>query len=407
MTVTLSSVINRHLKFQLPAVLLLCALVIGCATEKAPPQNSASSTAATPRAQAQPAAPAAQQIDWKARFAFYAPDGSHLLVTLCKYVPRFPILANCRPWRYYLADKRWEEIVLTPYQPDWSIDSASYSPDGKTIAATMVKCVVSKEFHMECPYLNYRLLMIDAATGKHRTIASDTSRFQPSFTPDGKGLVYWQLDNLQGVATGSTPLPARQAQTLYFTHNIHTMRLSDEKGSLAIKVRAQRPLAPPRVFADGVRVTVAGNGIFGEVTTEQGIYTGNWGVSQHGSYLDDSFLIGDLKTGVMITALPSGFPLKVAFDVNQITGKSGDQIIYMHGTFNLRVGDIKGQSYIVLTPEPSRGSRQYNRTVQHAAFSPSGDSFVYVFGSDLAIAPLRENTEFEIIKLPTFPSNNY
>lgn len=350
---------------------------------------------------AQTPPPAPRQIDAKARFAFYAPDGSHLLVTLCKYAT-FTTLGNCRPWRYHLAEKRWEEIALVPYEPDWSIDSASYSPDGKTIAATMVKCIVSKEFHMECPYLNYRLLMIDAATGKHRTIQSDSSRFQPSFTPDGKSLVYWQLDNLQAVATGSTPLPARQAQTLYFTHNIHSMSLSDEKGGVAIKVKAQRPLAPPRVFADGVRVTVAGNGIFGEVTTDQGVYKGNWGVSQYGSYLDDSFLIGNLTTGQMITALPQGFPLKVAFDVNTSIGKSRDDIIYMYGEFDLRAGEAKGQNYMVLTPPALRGTRQYNRSIKHATLSIKGDLLVYVFGTDLATAPLRENTEFEIIKLPSF-----
>lgn len=365
------------------------------------------STATNSHAQIHPTTATPQQLDWKVRFAFYAPDGSHLLVTLCKYVPSFTTLANCRPWRYYLAEKRWEEIVLSPYQPDWSIDSASYSPDGKTIAATMVKCVVSKEFHMECPYLNYRLLMIDAATGKHRIIPSEASRFQPSFTPDGKGLVYWQLDNLQGVATGSTPLPARQAQTLYFTHNIHTMSLGDEKGSLAIKVKAQRPLAPPRVFSDGVRVTVAGNGIFGEVTTDQGIYKGNWGVSPNVAYLDDSFLIGNIKTGEMTTSLPQGYPLKAIFDVIQLAGNSKEKILYMYGTFNLRIGDAKGQSYNLLVPDFQSGSPQYNRAVKHASIAPNGDSFVYVFGTGLATAPLRANTQFEIIKLPTFtPTKN-
>ena len=364
------------------------------------------SAAAIAQAQAQPAVNAPKSKSWDARFAFYAPDGSHLLVTLCKFSAGWTTLTNCRPWRYYLTEKRWEEIALNPYEPDWSIESATYSPDGKTIAATMVKCLPSKKIYLECPYLNYRLLMIDAATGRHRTIPSEASRFQPSFTPDGKGLVYWQLDNLQGVATGTTPMPARQAQTLYFTHNIHTMSLSDEQGHLAIKVKAQRPLAPPRVFADGVRLTVAGNGIFGEVTTDQGVYKGNWGVSHNGAYLDDSFLIGDLKTGEMHTALPQGFPLKVAFDVNQIGGRSGDQIIYMYGAFDLRIGEIRGQNYIVLTPEALRGSRQYNRTVEHAAFSPNGDSFVYVFGTDLATAPLRANTEFEIIKLPAFTLTN-
>ena len=363
--------------------------------------------AATSHAQNQAIPATPQQIDWKARFAFYAPDGSHLLVTLCKHVPNFPILANCRPWRYYLAEKRWEEIALVPYQPDWSIDSASYSPDGKTIAATMVKCLVSKEFHMECPYLNYRLLLIDAATGKHRIIPSDSSRFQPSFTPDGKGLVYWQLDNLQGVATGTTSLPARQAQTLYFTHNIHTMNLIDEKGNLAIKVKAQRPLAPPRVFADGVRVTVAGNGIFGEVTTEQGIYKGNWGVSPYGVYVDESFLIGNLRTGVMISLLrPEAEARRTIFDISGSTDSIGEQIIYSERVSRIKVSNAAASEVVKISPDFQIGSRQYNRTVRHAAFSLNGDSFVYVFGTDLATAPLRANTEFEIIKVPTFTLTN-
>jgi hypothetical protein len=43
MKVTLSSVINRHLKFQWIAVLLSCALVVGCATEKKPAQGNGTS----------------------------------------------------------------------------------------------------------------------------------------------------------------------------------------------------------------------------------------------------------------------------------------------------------------------------------------------------------------------------
>jgi hypothetical protein len=365
------------------------------------------SAATTSHAQVQPTTATPQQIEWKARFAFYAPDGSHLLVTLCKHVPKFPILANCRPWRCYLAEKRWEEIVLTPYQPDWSIDSASYSPDGKTIAATMVKCLVSKEFHMECPYLNYRLLMIDAATGKHRIIPSDASRFQPSFTPDGKGLVYWQLDNLQAVATGSIPQPARQAQTLYFTHNIHTMSLSDEKGNLAIKVKAQRPLAPPRVFADGVRVTVAGNGIFGEVTTEQGIYRGNWGVSPYGVYIDESFLIGNLQTGVITSLLPpEAEARRTIFDVKDSTDGIGEKVIYREKNSRVNLMNLKSSASVQITPAFQQGSPQYNHMITHTAFASDGRAIAYIFGWDLATAPLRANTESEIIKLPTFSLTN-
>ncbi|MDO9166641.1 MAG: hypothetical protein Q7U13_11105 [Rhodoferax sp.] len=356
-------------------------------------------------AQTTPTAPKPPQLS--ARFAFYSPDGSHLLVTLCKYaLGQRPMLSSCRPWRYYLADKRWEEIALTPDDPDWSIESATYSPDGKTIAATIVKCgFVKAEQFPVCPYLNYRLLMIDAATGKHRTIPSESSRFKPSFTPDGKGLVYWQLDNLQGVATGTTPYPARQAQTLYFTHNIHTMSLSDEQGHLAIKVKAQSPLAPPRVFPDGVRVTVAGNGVFGAVTTAQGVYSGIWGVTRYGVNADDSLLIGDLQTGEMHAYFPKGFPEKVVFDVQKLPGNSAEKIIYMHGTFHVIVSDLKAESIIKVTPEfrpDQTKNRRYILPVRHATFSPSGDSFAYVFGSDLAIAPLRQNTEIEIIERPIF-----
>jgi WD40-like Beta Propeller Repeat len=368
--------------------------------------SACASTAVISHTQAQPSAAVPQQMEWKARFASYAPDGSHLLVTLCKYAT-FRTLGNCRPWRYHLADKRWEEIVLTPYQSDWSIDSASYSPDGKTIAATMVKCLVSKEFHMECPYLNYRLLMIDAATGKHRTIASDASRFQPSFTPDGKSLVYWQLDNLQGVATGSTALPAKQAQTLYFTHNIHTMRLSDEKGSLAIKVKAQRPLAPPRVFADGVRVTVAGNGIFGEVTTDQGTYKGNWGVSQYGVYIDESFLIGNLQTGAMTSLQsPESEARRTIFDVKDSTGSIDEKIIYRERNLKIILMDLKNSTGVQITPAFQQSSPQYNHMITHTAFASDGKMIVYIFGWDLAIAPLRVNADSEIIKLPTFTLTN-
>ena len=358
-------------------------------------------------AQTTPTAPKPPQLG--ARFAFYSPDGSHLLVTLCKYsLGQRPTLSSCRPWRYYLADKRWEEIALTPDDPDWSIESATYSPDGETIAATIVKCgFVKTEQFPVCPYLNYRLLMINAKTGKHRTIPSETSRFQPSFTPDGKGLVYWQLDNLQGVATGTTPYPARQAHTLYFTHNIHMMSLSDEQGRLAIKVKAQSPLAPPRVFPDSVRVTVSGNGVFGAVTTAQGIYgeqrvyDGIWGYS-NGVNADDSFLVGNLQTSEMNAWLPRGFPRRVIFDIRSLAGRNEEQIIYREGTSQVNVSDPRAKNTIRITPVFQQGTLQENLTVNHAVFAPSGNSFVYVFGRDLAIAPLRPNTESEIIDRPIF-----
>lgn len=338
-----------------------------------------------------------------AKFAFYSPDGLHLLVTLCEYsTGQGPTLIGCRPWRYHLADKRWERIVLTPDDPHWSVDSATYSPDGKAIAATIVKCTPAETHALpKCPYLENRLLLIDVASGKHRTIASENARFQPSFAPDGKGLVYWQLDNLQGVATGTTAYPAKQAQTLYATHNLHTLSLSDEVGHLAIKVRAQVPLAPPRVFADGIRVTVAGRGVMGVVTTKDGPYQGLWGVTR-AMEDDDSLLIGDLQTGSMFAPLPRSHPMRVIFDVLDLADTKTQRIIYRQGVSQVNVSDANAINITRITPEFRPDSYQDNREVKHAAFSPNGNSFVYVFGRDLAIAPLRPNPDFQIIERPVF-----
>jgi dipeptidyl aminopeptidase/acylaminoacyl peptidase len=306
----------------------------------------------------------------------------------------------CRPWRYHLADKRWEEIALTPNEPDWDINSATYSPDGKTIAASYVKCQPSTgQIARSCSYLDHRLMLIDAATGTHRTIASEDARVQPSFTPDGKSLVYWQLDNLQGVATGTTAMPARQAQTLYATHNIHTLQLADGQERLAIAVKAQLPLAPPRVFPDGVRVTVSGARVIGAVTTLDGVYKGMWGMEQ-AIERDDSYLIGNLQSGEMKAPLPRGYPLKVVFDVNGGKEQKREQLLYQLGR-NLYLNDVEEKNAVKLTPEFAIGTPQY-KSIKHASFAPDGRAFVYIFGYELATAPLRANTEFEIIPRPTF-----
>ena len=352
-------------------------------------------------AQVQTAPIVSKTYEWNARLAFYSPDGTHLLVTLCKYgVGRGRFPSVCHPWRYHLADKRWEQIALTPNEPDWDINSATYSPDGKTIAASYAKCQpATGKIERSCPYMDHRLLLIDAATGTHRTIASDNARFQPSFTPDGKSLVYWQLDNLQGVATGTTAMPARQGQTLYATHNIHTMQLGDGQERLAIAVKAQLPLAPPRVFPDGVRVTVSGMGVIGAVTTPEGVYKGGWGW-EHAIDRDDSYLIGDLQTGEMKALMPRGYPLKVVFDVYGGKEQTPEQLLYQLGR-NLYLNDVEGKNAVKLTPEFEIGSPQY-KSIKHASFAPAGRAFVYIFGYELATAPLRANTEFVIIPRPTF-----
>lgn len=356
------------------------------------------------QARAQTASAPPKPRQWFAQFAFFAPDDSHLLVTQCKYAKR-QTLIGCRPWRYHLADKRWEEIVLSPDDPDWSINSATYSPDGKTIAATIVKCVPNglEKIFPKCPYLDYRLLLIDAATGKHRTIASDNARFQPSFTPDGKGLVYWQLDNLQGVATGTTAYPAKQAQTLYATHNLHTMSLSDEKGRMAIKVRASLPLAPPRVFPDGIRVTVAGSAVFGAVTTEDGVYKGIWSY-QNGQEIDDSLLIGNLQTGAMHASLPRGFPEKVIFDSRKLPNEDVEQVIYSEKKIYVTVSNLK--SFFAISPLSIFKVNHDSNPISHASFSSEGSQVVYIVGDGLMLSSLNRDAKPQAIEQPIISTNN-
>jgi hypothetical protein len=231
----------------------------------------------------------------------------------------------------------------------------------------------------------------------------------PSYTPDGKGLVFWQLDSLNSVATGTTPVPTRQPRTYYATHNLYVLDLADGTSRLAIVVRAQLPLAPPRAFADGSRVTVAGMDVRAPVSYKGEVSPyGTWGV---GKYYADSLIVGDLATGLMESLVEiegqhsaPRIGEKVIFDVGGRSGSEPQRLLFSWGGSDVAYSDERAGA-ITSTRSVQRiksGNPMFGTEVKHAAFSMDGKSFVHIFGSRLAIAPVRDAPEFSFITLPVW-----
>ena len=386
----------------------MALLLWGCAAQA--PQHGTSAPASTV-AVAQVRTPTAPttQFRWFPKFVFFSPDGSHLLATLCKFsYGQRPAWGWCRPWRYYISQQRWEEVIPVPDNPLWSIDSASYSPDGKTIAAQVTRCeFVSGQVSPSCSYSDNRLMLIDAQSGKHRLLASAEPRFMPTFTPDGQSLVYWQLDSVSGVPTGTTSYPARQAQTLFLSHNLHMLNLSTGQTRSAIRVRSLEPLAPPRVFADGIRVTVAGAGIFGEVSYQGVVHRPIWGVSESLIPIDNSLIIGNLQTGEMKSLAARGFPLHALYDVREPAKLGASQLLSMYQIEQINISDMDGKNVINVVPPYEEGQgrdRNWGLSVSHASFAPKTEQFVFAFGLELSIADLRANTPIRVLPRPASES---
>jgi Tol biopolymer transport system component len=330
-----------------------------------------------------PSLPSGQEY-LRAHFAYYAPDASHLLVTLCELKE-----GRCSPWRYHLAEKRWERIALTPYDPEWSLESATYSPDGKTIAVSVVKCLGDWR-KLRCPLFEYKLALIDAATGALQILPSAQPSFMPSFTPDGKSLVYWGLGN----AT-----PSGSGQAVYASHNLFVLDLADQSRRRAIIVHSQRPLAPPKVLADGKTVTISGHDISGAVTYQGAIL--ELGTLNGVQGYDDSVILGNVVTGEMRTLLPKGEPAwtaKVIYDVSP----DGKWALYSEDDYSLRLFALQDPTQRkVLIPSPALSPKR----IGHGSFAPDGHRFVYVFSGELAISSMQSNPDIEIIVTPTWSLN--
>ena len=117
---------------------------------------------------------------WFPRSARFAPNESHLIVSLC----HFRYSYYCHLARYWIADARWEVL---PYEPGISSAWPDYSADGNRIAYARAKCT-----SYECDWADCRLATMNTNGGEQKLF--ETRGIQmPSFAPDGQHVVAWGL----------------------------------------------------------------------------------------------------------------------------------------------------------------------------------------------------------------------
>lgn len=159
-------------------------LLAGCALDLG--QGARFGNYGGPQAVAKPEPPFdIRSTTWETRWfpthVRWAPDDSHLLVSLC-HVNR---ASYCRIGKYWIADKRWE---LLPLEPRTTYRWPAYSPDGKHIVATVASC--NEEYRCHGPDDTLTLLSPDGSRVQKliRTYAD-----HPSFSDDGRKIIYWRL----------------------------------------------------------------------------------------------------------------------------------------------------------------------------------------------------------------------
>lgn len=117
---------------------------------------------------------------WFPTHVRYAPDGTHLLVSLC-HVKR-PAL--CRIGKYFIETKEWE---ILPFEDKRTYRWPVYHPDGKEMAVVSTPC--DENYH--CGFGGSRLVRMKA-DGTEETPLGDVIASLMSFSPDGRKLIYWR-----------------------------------------------------------------------------------------------------------------------------------------------------------------------------------------------------------------------
>lgn len=139
---------------------------------------------------------------WFPAHVRWAPDDSHLLVSLC-HVNRS---GYCRIGKYWIAEKRWELLDL---QPRITYRWPNYSPDGQHIVATVGAC----NENYVCPIRKYALVLL-STDAKRMTKLAGTIAFHPSFSGDGKKIIYWKHSGGGGAEVAIFDLLAGKEQML-------------------------------------------------------------------------------------------------------------------------------------------------------------------------------------------------
>mgnify|MGYP001399008386 CR=1 FL=1 len=171
---------NRKIKWMLSA-LLSGVLLSGCALDLGQNARFGNYGGKQPEAKAEPPfdiMAVKGETRWFPAHIRWAPDDSHLLVSLCHTTRK----DYCRIGKYWIAEQRWELLELAPQTTyRWP----SYSHDGKWIAATVGEC----DRNYRCPGSKYTLTVL-SADGKQTEPLINSYAERPSFSHDGKRLIY-------------------------------------------------------------------------------------------------------------------------------------------------------------------------------------------------------------------------
>jgi len=189
---------RRPAWYRVAAATAIAAALAGCA----PQVPSFGNFGGPPRPQPPAAQPAAvapgeligaqHEVRWYPRSARFAPDESHLLVSLC----HFRYSYYCRIARYWIADNRWEVV---PEQRGISTAWPDYSADGRRIVFAQQRC---KDTY-QCSALDFALATMNR-DGSGRRELDVTGVQMPSWSPDGQRLLYWRLNGVGRLSSGRT-----------------------------------------------------------------------------------------------------------------------------------------------------------------------------------------------------------
>lgn len=135
-----------------------------------------------------------RDVRWFPTHVRFAPDDSHLLVSLCHTMR--PTL--CRIGKYHIATKEWE---ILPYEDRRTYRWPVYHPGGKEIAVSTAPC----DDQYRCGMDDHVLARMPADGSSFEPVG-DVIAWAMSFSPDGKRLIYWRV--------GPVPnLPQRRASS--------------------------------------------------------------------------------------------------------------------------------------------------------------------------------------------------
>lgn len=121
-----------------------------------------------------------RDVRWFPTHVRWAPDDSHLLVSLCHTLR--PSL--CRIGKYFIVRQEWE---ILPYEDKRTYRWPIYHPDGKEIAVSTGPC----DEQYRCALAHYELVRM-SPDGSSQQPVGDVIATDMSFSPDGKRLIYWR-----------------------------------------------------------------------------------------------------------------------------------------------------------------------------------------------------------------------